>query len=1173
MGRLRRLVDIVILTFLLKSVNGQAIFDEQTEIEERFLNVATRVMDTKLQQLVQVVEGQLTQKLDAIEKMAIEKMDRVTETLTKDRKEEERELAKNFSMCMEKQQSLVQVMRAQTAAKAEDNGNLMNITGKIMAAVEGMETRLINLEGLGGTVRNLTRDYSNDRSNRERAVILLRSLNESLSNIQTEQTLLNQELVSIKNLTLGVVSLFNTEEMDELVQAFDLMFKQKQKLADPNQNMLNNINIDIVDNLNDSRAILEERLTNLVSTLNTVFNQTDRAVSLSTNKMTMELNDMKKQFASVLNMEQLIRNTTLLFGNKLIIHEEILRDIRNLTLSMSEQLFSRNETLQLMTLTSEEMIPQFMDDISTNVTGMDCAEILKKFPVTSGKDGVYNIIMAYNKLKQVFCDMSTDNGGWTVIQRRVDGSVDFYRNWTEYRNGFGNVDKEYWIGNEILHHLTSMKNNELRVDMQRFNGEKAYALYSNFSVGDENSKYQLTVQGYSGNAGDSLTYSNKMKFSTMDQDNDKYMVSCSTYRKSAWWFNNCALTDPNGQYTDSEKISVTCINWYTWRNSYIALKNIQLMIRPQASTEAIAHTKMGRLQRLVDIVILSFLLKSVNGQAIFDEETEREERFLNLATRVMNTKLRQLAEVIEGQLTQKLDAIEKMAIEKMDRVTETLTKDRKEEERQLAKNLSNYLEKQQSLVQVMRAQTAAKAEENDNITEITGDIMATVKNIETKVVNLEGLGGTVRKLTTDYRDDKFNRERAVNLLRSLNESLSNIQTEQTLLKLDLVSVKNLTLGFDSLSNKEDVDKMVQALDLMFKQIQKLADPNQNMLNNINIGIVDHLNDSRAILEERLTTMVSTLNTVFNQTDRAVSLSTNRMAMELNDMKKQLANLLNMEQSMTNTTLLFGNKLIIHEEILRDIRNLTLSMSEQLFSRNETLQLMTLTSDKMIRQFIDAISTDVTGTDCADILKKFPMTSGKDGVYNITIAYNKRKQVFCDMSTDNGGWTVIQRRVDGSVDFYRNWTEYRNGFGNVDKEYWIGNEILHHLTSMKNNELRVDMQRFNGEKAYALYSDFSVGDENSKYQLTVQGYSGNAGDSLTYSNKMKFSTMDQDNDKYSISCSTYQKSAGWFNQCAYADPNGQYTDSEKTSWKYIYWYHWKYSLIALKKIQLMIRPRV
>ena len=82
-------------------------------------------------------------------------------------------------------------------------------------------------------------------------------------------------------------------------------------------------------------------------------------------------------------------------------------------------------------------------------------------------------------------------------------------------------------------------------------------------------------------AGDSLTYSNKMMFSTVDQDNDKYIGSCSTYQKSAGWFNQCAYADLNGQYTDSEKISVTCINWYTWKNSYIALKNIQLMIRPR----------------------------------------------------------------------------------------------------------------------------------------------------------------------------------------------------------------------------------------------------------------------------------------------------------------------------------------------------------------------------------------------------------------------------------------------------------------------------------------------------------------------------------------------------------------------------------------------------------------
>uniref|UniRef100_A0A8W8JN97 Fibrinogen C-terminal domain-containing protein n=2 Tax=Magallana gigas TaxID=29159 RepID=A0A8W8JN97_MAGGI len=139
--------------------------------------------------------------------------------------------------------------------------------------------------------------------------------------------------------------------------------------------------------------------------------------------------------------------------------------------------------------------------------------------------------------------------------------------------------------------------------------------------------------------------------------------------------------------------------------------------------------------------------------------------------------------------------------------------------------------------------------------------------------------------------------------------------------------------------------------------------------------------------------------------------------------------------------------------------------------------------------------------------------------------------------------------------------------------FTGNDMLHRLTSLKPQELRVDMERFNGEKAYAVYSRFSVGDEASKYKLEVQGNSGNAGDSLDYNNNMKFSTRDQDNDRWdSSNCAVKYRSAGWFNDCYHANPNGEYADSEKTGGKYIYWYHWKNSVISLKSIQLMIRPR-
>ncbi|XP_052715033.1 ryncolin-1-like isoform X2 [Crassostrea angulata] len=216
-------------------------------------------------------------------------------------------------------------------------------------------------------------------------------------------------------------------------------------------------------------------------------------------------------------------------------------------------------------------------------------------------------------------------------------------------------------------------------------------------------------------------------------------------------------------------------------------------------------------------------------------------------------------------------------------------------------------------------------------------------------------------------------------------------------------------------------------------------------------------------------------------------------------------------------------------------------------------------------------TPIFGTDCADILKRYPDTRWKNGVYDI-FGLNRTKAVYCDMTTDNGGWTVIQRRVDGSVDFNNNWTEYKNGFGFADHEYWIGNDMLHRLTSQKLQELRVDMERFNGEKAYAVYSRFAVGNETSKYKLEVNGYSGNAGDSLKVHNNKKFSTPDQDNDNDSRSCGTTWRSGWWFDHCFQANPNGQYTDSEKTDFKYISWYHWRNSHISLKTMQLMIRPR-
>ncbi|XP_062612217.1 fibrinogen-like protein A [Saccostrea cucullata] len=131
--------------------------------------------------------------------------------------------------------------------------------------------------------------------------------------------------------------------------------------------------------------------------------------------------------------------------------------------------------------------------------------------------------------------------------------------------------------------------------------------------------------------------------------------------------------------------------------------------------------------------------------------------------------------------------------------------------------------------------------------------------------------------------------------------------------------------------------------------------------------------------------------------------------------------------------------------------------------------------------------------CADILRKDPSTWRKDGIYTINLDDKNPVQVYCDMTADGGGWTVIQNRYDGSTSFYRDWNDYKTGFGNISQEFWLGNDRIHALTKNDDQELRIEMTKFNGSKVYAKYSRFSIGDESDKYKLSISGYSGDAGD--------------------------------------------------------------------------------
>jgi len=206
----------------------------------------------------------------------------------------------------------------------------------------------------------------------------------------------------------------------------------------------------------------------------------------------------------------------------------------------------------------------------------NCAELYQFGKQISG---VYKIDPDGLGEFEVFCDQKTASGGWTVFQKRQDGSVDFFRAWDDYKRGFGNLNGEFWLGLDKINRLSVSGSYNLRVDLEDLHGNTAFAEYSLFAVTSERTKYRLSLGSYSGTAGDSLGAHRGMAFSTKDRDNDKHSGDCASYYKGAWWYNSCYSSNLNGLYLHG-KSSGQGMEWEQWKDNY-SVKRSEMKIRPK----------------------------------------------------------------------------------------------------------------------------------------------------------------------------------------------------------------------------------------------------------------------------------------------------------------------------------------------------------------------------------------------------------------------------------------------------------------------------------------------------------------------------------------------------------------------------------------------------------------
>ncbi|XP_016981114.1 fibrinogen-like protein 1 [Drosophila rhopaloa] len=299
----------------------------------------------------------------------------------------------------------------------------------------------------------------------------------------------------------------------------------------------------------------------------------DRTEELRTIKIIADANDELKGQVNTLkdsikNLQSQLEISEVQTKSK----QDILKVKEELIKSQQEQIYDLRTQIKAIEKTKSELSSQLSECRKTDDNLPDSCP-------NGSPNGIYRIKLPGLKPFEAPC--ATSPPGYTVIQRRIDGSENFRRTWEEYKSGFGNVSGEFFIGLEKLHRMTESRPHELYIKLGTVDGSTSYAQYDDFMIGSEKELYELKNLGkYSGEAGDSLSASKNRKFSTIDRDNDIGFNCAFAY--GAWWYKNCGPCALNGEYFKDGDGS-NGITWFSWHKTWsVSLTFVEMMIRPKS---------------------------------------------------------------------------------------------------------------------------------------------------------------------------------------------------------------------------------------------------------------------------------------------------------------------------------------------------------------------------------------------------------------------------------------------------------------------------------------------------------------------------------------------------------------------------------------------------------------